>query len=70
MMVKMCIHISEDELQAIQAFAEKEMRPIREQIRFMLRQDLHRLGYLQTSASDATPSQLKIASESSQDQFR
>jgi hypothetical protein len=30
MIAKMQIHLSEDELQAIQVLSEKEMRPIRE----------------------------------------
>ena len=47
--IRMLIYISDDELQAIRAISAKEMRPIREQIRFMLHHDLQQRGYLQAA---------------------
>ncbi len=46
MLVKMYIVISENERQAIQEIAEKELRPFREQVRLLLRQELQRRGLL------------------------
>ena len=46
MLVKMYILMSEHERQAIQELAEKELRPFREQVRFMLCQELQRRGLL------------------------
>ncbi len=45
--IRMLIYISDDELQAIRAISTKEMRPIREQIRFMLHHNLQERGSLQ-----------------------
>lgn len=47
--IRMQIYISDDELQAIRAISIKEMRSIREQIRFMLHHDLQERGYLQAA---------------------
>ena len=47
--IRMLIYNSDDELQAIRAISAKEMRPIREQIRFMLHHDLQQRGYLQAA---------------------
>ncbi len=42
MIVKIRIVLSEDEVSVIQELAEKELRPLKEQIRFLLRQELQR----------------------------
>ena len=40
------IHFTDDEIDAIRTLAQKELRGIGEQIRYLLRQELQRLGYL------------------------
>ncbi|NUM45367.1 MAG: hypothetical protein HUU38_11740 [Anaerolineales bacterium] len=42
MIVKLRIVLSEDEVHVIQELAEKELRPMKEQIRYLLRQELQR----------------------------
>ena len=42
MIVRIRIVLSEDEVSVIQELAEKELRPLKEQIRYLLRQELQR----------------------------
>lgn len=42
MIVRIRIVLSEDEVSEIQELAEKELRPLKEQIRYLLRQELQR----------------------------
>jgi hypothetical protein len=58
MVIRMQIHLSDDELQAIQAISAKEMRTIREQIRYMLHHDLQQRGYLPAAPQEAQRPQL------------
>lgn len=46
MIVRLQIILTEPEVSAIRALAEVELRPMRDQIRFLLRQDLQRRGLL------------------------
>jgi len=48
MSIRLYLVISEEEHQAIQKIAKRELRSLREQIRLMLRQELQRLGLLTT----------------------
>jgi hypothetical protein len=68
MVIRMQIHLSDDELQAIQAISAKEMRTIREQIRYMLHHDLQQRGYLQIAPQDLQRSQLCNPPESAEKQ--
>lgn len=46
MLIRLYIILSEDERLAIQTLAKKDLRSLRDQIRFMLRQNLLRQGLL------------------------
>jgi hypothetical protein len=49
------IHYADDEIDAVRILAQKELRGIGEQIRFLLRQELQRLGYLPLTAEAPQP---------------
>ena len=49
------IHFADDEIDAVRMLAQKELRGIGEQIRFLLRQELQRLGYLPLTADSPQP---------------
>lgn len=46
MIIKIRIVLSEDEVSVIQELADKELRPLKEQIRYLLRQELQRRNLL------------------------
>ena len=65
MMTRIQVYLSDEERKALQEIAENEMRGLREQIRFVLHQDLARRGLL--AAQDAQKSQSGPAPEGAQD---
>ena len=54
------IHFADDEIDAVRMLAQKELRGIGEQIRFLLRQELQRLGYLPLTADSPQPMAMQV----------
>jgi hypothetical protein len=46
MFARLTIHFSEDERKALEEISLRELRPLKEQIRFIVRADLERRGLL------------------------
>lgn len=55
MMSRIQIYLADDERKALQQLAIDEMRGLRDQIRFVLRQDLERRGLLVYQACEQVP---------------
>lgn len=57
MLQRLTINLSKPEQEALEKFAAMELRDMRDQVRFILRQDLERRGFLQpsNSPSDTQP---------------
>ncbi len=60
-MPKIYMNISSDEWNALYALAEASVREPRDQIRYMLRSELIRLGYLNDQGKKITEPESKIA---------
>lgn len=52
MLQRLTINLSKPEQEALEKFAAIEIRDMRDQARFILRQELERLGFLKTDIED------------------
>ena len=54
-MVNLRIHLTDDVFDALKALSNKELRPIADQIHYILRQELQRSGYLPPTTNSPQP---------------